>query len=317
MVGFGCRVGVEERGRWVGLPAVTEVNPPGVSPHPSADLAKATGLRVGVGAAPARGGLPVPSPPPPRPALPPPPAGHCLSPPACPLRRPPGSGRPGGGEAPGAALAAIFCSCRGPGSAERGGARSRLRPRAAVEGAWGAWSPAGAAGGRGHGGARPAGACALPGCSAGGAGTLRVASARDPTLSPPSCTPPGALPKPRCRRQSRLGAPAALPGAPQTRSRIPCPPLGPERPASGGPPWAQATVQSQRAFGIPLHAGPSPLPSPGPPWLREEGTAEPGPGHLPGSAFISEGWRGWGRVTTSGALSSLTLWPASRRSVRH
>ncbi|XP_062072099.1 collagen alpha-1(I) chain-like [Lepus europaeus] len=50
----------------------------------------------------------------------------------------------------GAALAAIFCSCRGPGSAERGAGRGR---QTGAVGATGAWSPAGAAGERGRGGA--------------------------------------------------------------------------------------------------------------------------------------------------------------------
>ncbi|XP_039082210.1 collagen alpha-1(I) chain-like [Hyaena hyaena] len=203
-----------------------------------------------------RGNRPSPSPhapPAPLPApapAPPVPAGVLAPEPRVPGRGK-GSGAAGGlrrappargSVATGAALAAIFCSCRGRGSAD-----------------------------------------------AGRAGPLRVASARDPTLSPPSCTRAGAFPKPSRRRQSParvhrgplqptgrggLGAPGYPP---------PTPAFAPPRSAGGGaagsPPQGGSACDGHSPGPRRLGPGPpftpvaglDPSPRRSPPRLREAG----------------------------------------------
>lgn len=237
--------------------------PISISPPGSRDLVRARGMQ---GWGQTKSALPALSschPPPRAPprrrqvTAPPPPR----SPPLRPLlpRCPPGSRRPGGespGEGRGAGLR-VGCGARPPpvaawrlaplwqpfsAAAAAGALRSEAQAAAARQrrrGRRGAGSPAGvSAGGRsGGGGARGVAGAPRPSpcCNAGRAGPLRVASARDPTLSPPSCTRAGAFPKPSRRRQSPArahGGPCSPPGlgglgAPGRRGPGPRPsPLG-------------------------------------------------------------------------------------------
>lgn len=208
---------------------------------------------------------------PPGTPFPPPPAGNRPSPsPLAPRRGPcslvpasvraPGGESPGGGRergcgwaaapapargsvATGAALAAIFCSCRGRGSAERGRGCGRQTEAAGTE----RRGVTGRVGGvrhwpeRGEGCAVSPAPPPLPLLQCRLSGALRVASACDPTLSPPSCTRAGAFPKRRCRRQSpppACGGPCSTPClsglGPRWLLPRPAPPKGPERPHTHG-----------------------------------------------------------------------------------
>jgi hypothetical protein len=171
-----------------------------------------------------------------------------------------------GSVATGAALAAIFCSCRSPGSEQRGAGSRRRAGRGGSRGV------TGAGGDRCQGVRWPGRWCPRALLRRGQSGRLRVASACDPTLSPPSCTPAGAFPK-------RSSADKAAPGRRGPCSPLglgglgalgpaPCsaPPRGPQRPCPRGlrgrPPLAQHPRVVGTPFSTPAHrAGPAPQPT--------------------------------------------------------